>query len=161
MFGRMTRTMLPVHTNLLNPKDSALVKQNQILRDNRKAWYYNQHARDLEHLAEGQTVRMRPLVNNKGNWEKGTVLRRLDEISYEIVAGSNVFRRNRVDVKPTSEDSITEARENTEPNSQESNPQIPNENDALEQPTQDEPKPTLRRSTRERTVPKYFKEYVT
>ena len=64
MFGRMTRTMLPVQSNLLSPKDSALIKQNQKLRDSRKAWYYNQHARDLDHLAEGQTVRMRPLVNN-------------------------------------------------------------------------------------------------
>ena len=64
MFGRMACIMLPMHSNLLNPKDSALIKQNQKLRDSRKAWYYNQHVHDLEHLAEGQTVRMRPLVNN-------------------------------------------------------------------------------------------------
>ena len=36
MFGRMICTMLPVHSNLLNPKDSALIKQNQQLQDSRK-----------------------------------------------------------------------------------------------------------------------------
>ena len=169
MFGRMTRTMLPVHSNLLNPKDSALIKQNQKLQDSRKAWYYNQHAHDLVHLAEGQTVRMRPLINNKGQWERGTILKQLDERSYEIESGSNVFRRNRVDIRPTNENSVSDTRENTEVNLPDIFPQVPNKNEALEPSIMHEPKAphhvheptTLRRSTRECTVPKYLKEYVT
>ena len=170
MFGRMTRTMLPVHSNLLNPKDSALVKQNQTLRDCRKAWHYNQHACDLEHLAEEQTVRMKPLVNNKGHWERGTILKELDKWSYEIESGSSVFHRNRVDITPTNENSVSDTRENTEVNSSDIFPQVPNGNEALEPfimhepkapPQVHEPTTTLRHSTRERTVPKYLKEYVT
>ena len=166
MFGRMTRTMLPVHTNLLNPKDSALIKQNQKLRDSRKVWYYNQNACDLEHLAEGQTVRMRPLINKKGHWERGTIPKQLDKWSYEIESGSNVFCRNRVDIRPTNDNSVSDTRENTEVKLPDI-VQVPNENEAQEPsnvhepkepPQVHKPKTTLRRSTREHTVPKYLKD---
>ena len=90
-------------------------------------------------------LRMRPLVNNKCHWERGTILKQIDKQSYDIESGSNVFRRNRADIRSTNKNSVSDTRENVEVN-------LP---DIVHEPT------TLRRSTRERTVPKYQKEYVT
>ncbi len=39
----------------------------------------------------------------KKEWEKGVVLRRLDERSYEIETPSGTFRRNRIDLRKTPE----------------------------------------------------------
>lgn len=103
MLGRMTRSTVPVKPDLLKPQESAEVKRNRMLRDMRKKWYYDQHAKDLEVLEEGQVVRMRPLVQGSEKWRKGLVTRRLDERSYEVEHDGRLFRRNRQDLRLSEE----------------------------------------------------------
>ena len=65
--------------------------------------YYNRHTKDLEELEEGNVVRMRPFQLGKKTWDKALVKKRLDERSYEIEANDTTYRRNRVDIKKTTE----------------------------------------------------------
>ena len=75
------------------------MKQNQ----ERQSWYYNKKSKDLPPLAEGDVVRMSPYKIGDKSWQKGVVLRRLDERSYDVETDTDTVRRNRVDLKPTIE----------------------------------------------------------
>ena len=101
MFGHMTRTLLPVCSKNLKPKDSETVKGNNKLRNWRKEWYYNKGAKDLDAL-QGDTVGLRPMVLTD-KWRKGTVLQRHDERSYEVECEGTTYRRNRRDLRRTDE----------------------------------------------------------
>ena len=48
-------------------------------------------------------MRMRPFKLGQKAWEKATVTKRYDERSYEIETDLGIYRRNRVDLKRTSE----------------------------------------------------------
>ena len=65
--------------------------------------YYNKKSKDLPSLFEGDVVRMRPYKIGDKSWQKGVVLKRLDERSYDVETDTNTYRRNRVDLKRTSE----------------------------------------------------------
>ena len=43
---------------------------------------------------EGDTVILQPFVNRKAPWAKGQVIRRLDDLSYEVRSGDHTYRRN-------------------------------------------------------------------
>ena len=109
LMGRRARTLLPMTSQLLEPrgKDSnqheiEKMKENQA----KQAHYYNRHARDLPHLNEGDTVRMKPFELGKRTWDKGVVSSRVDARSYEILTDSNTtVRRNRVHLRRTPESS--------------------------------------------------------
>jgi hypothetical protein len=103
MFGRMTRTLLPVKTSKLKPQESETMKVNRRLQNDRKEWYYNKHAKDMQPLNEGEVVRMRPMVKNSDKWRKGKVTKRLDERSYEVECEGTIYRRNRIDLRNTNE----------------------------------------------------------
>ena len=105
MFGRRTRTLLPMCEKLLKPQsvDVEYNKKTKKLRNNRSSWYYNKKAKDLECLSEGDIVRMKPLVAGKDRWSKGIVKKRLDERSYEVATETGTFRRNRIHLKKVQE----------------------------------------------------------
>ena len=69
--------------------------------------YFDQHTKPLAPLEEGDMVRIQPFTSNKKTWSHGEVLRRLDDRSYDIKAGNQVIRRNRVHLKPTNENPLT------------------------------------------------------
>ena len=52
---------------------------------------------------EGDTVILQPFVNRKAPWAKGQVIRRLDDLSYEVRSGDHTYRRNRTHLKLTNE----------------------------------------------------------
>ena len=103
--GRRTRTLLPTSSNLLKPKEinTEHVKQNKKYSNLRSAMYYNIGSKDLDPLNEGDVVRIKPTVMGKKSWEKGTIVERLDERSYNVLSDSGVLRRNRVHLKRTKE----------------------------------------------------------
>ena len=107
-FGRMTRTLLPVNIEKLKAADSETTKINRRLRDFRKEWYHDKHAKDLEILEEGEVVRMRPLVANSKKWRKAVVVTRCDERSYEVECEGHTYRRNRIDLKVSRENTSEE-----------------------------------------------------
>ena len=65
----------------------------------RQANYYNQEAKDLPSLEEGDVVRMRPFRLGQKAWEKATVVKRYNERSYEVETDTGSYRRNRVDLQ--------------------------------------------------------------
>lgn len=103
--GRRTRTLLPTSSNLLKPKEisNEHVKQSKKYSNLKSSLYYNKGSKDLDPLCEGDTVRIKPTVMNKKTWEKGTVLERLDERSYNVSCDSGVIRRNRVHLRKSNE----------------------------------------------------------
>ena len=97
LLGGRTRSLLPSTRSLLkprNPLDHYEMKQLQ-LNQKRQQKYYNRSAHDLPALNVGDTVRMKPFVLGKHDWNKGKVIRRLDQRSYEIQSHGSTYRRNR------------------------------------------------------------------
>jgi transposase InsO family protein len=109
-FGRRTRTLLPVTSELLRPQgfDPESTKERRRISQAKQAHYYNKHAKDLDALEEGDIVRMRPFQLSKKTWDKALVKRRLDDRSYEVEYNDTTYRRNRVDLKKTQEVPIDE-----------------------------------------------------
>ena len=108
LMGRRTRTLLPTTETLLKPDGIpgkmllGLAKTTQ----QRQAKYYNQHARDLPLLEEGDRVRLQPFQRNRP-WQSGTVVKRLDERSYEVETESgSVLRRNRVYLRKSADTKV-------------------------------------------------------
>ena len=103
--GRCTKTLLPATSELLKPHGTHVesTKERRKIAQAKQAHYYNRHAKDLEELEEGDVVRMRPFQLGKKTWDKALVKKRLDERSYEIEANDTTYRRNRVDIKKTTE----------------------------------------------------------
>ena len=50
-------------------------------------------------LKEGDRVRLKPFRLGQKGWNKGTVVERLDERSYDIETSDGMYRRNRVHIR--------------------------------------------------------------
>ena len=75
--------------------DKLKVKHNQTMQ----ATYYNRRANDLPVLKEGDRVRLKPFRIGQKGWNKGTVVARLDERSYDIETPDGMYRRNRIHIR--------------------------------------------------------------
>ena len=74
------------------------------MRQAQQSKYYNQHARDLPAVAEGNVVRMKPFQLGTKIWKKGIVTSWLDERSYVVeTPDSETYRRNRYHLSKTKE----------------------------------------------------------
>ena len=106
--GRRTRTRLPMVSKLLEPQhvDAQFAKERKKLKNAKSKWYYDRGARDLESLSDDDNVRMKPSVIGKHNWERGKIVKRLDERSYLIESNDRLFRRNRVHLRKTADDAV-------------------------------------------------------
>lgn len=103
LLNRRTRTLLPTSETLLRPKVHLDVDKVKLHASQRKqAKTYNEHAKPLPPLEEGDVVRMKPFQMQK-KWSKGIVIKRLDERSYEVETDNGNYRRNRVHLKKTEE----------------------------------------------------------
>ena len=91
LLNRTTRSLLPMSAGLLKPSvaDEDTTRTKLRLRQ-------QQGARDLDPLAKGDPVRVKPWQVGKKEWQKGVVKKRLDERSYEVELPQGVLRRNRV-----------------------------------------------------------------
>ena len=105
LMNRRTKTQLPTAGKLLRPSVRPYEREGRRLKDRQRkqAKYYNQRAKDLPVLHEGDAVRLKPFIKGRKVWEKGTVTQRLDERSYEVETPKGYLRRNRVHLKHTSE----------------------------------------------------------
>jgi hypothetical protein len=106
--NRRTRSLLPMTSNLLEPQN---INKNNVKcgiqrNQTKQAFYYDKNSKDLSTLEEGDTVRMKPFtLKSNATWEKGTITKRLDDRSYQVETDSGSFRRNRVHLRKTDENS--------------------------------------------------------
>lgn len=109
LMNRRTRTTLPMSASLLQPRSIDTCKERMKMKQRqlKQAHYYNRTAHDLPVLEEGDTVRMKPHILGQKQWQKGEVLKRLDERSYEVETPSGVYRRNRMHLRRTEEPTST------------------------------------------------------
>ena len=106
LLNRRTKTPLPTSRALLQPRVTYPGKDQQNLakRQEEQVRYFNQGARSLRELAEGDVVRMKPFRLGDKVWKKATVTARLDERSYNVeTSDGGVYRRNRCNLRKTPE----------------------------------------------------------
>ena len=145
--GRRARTLLQMTSSLLMPSqiDTAFAK--------RLSWYYDNGAKDLNPLHEGDTVRIKPCILGQKTWKRETVNKRLDERSYEFETKSGVLRRNRVYLNRTNEnreqnDSVIEREEITTENPRDAQIEQSSEREESATHPEQEEEATTRRSER-------------
>ena len=104
MNNRRGRTRLPLTSLMLQPNslDTSKEKTKLETRQMRQCKYYNRSATDLPILEEGDTVRIKP-TKGENEWKKGVISKKINERSYEVTTSENTYRRNRVDLKRTTE----------------------------------------------------------
>lgn len=105
MFGRRTRTLLPMAKRLLMPEDKSRDDHYQKLLKNKEkqAKYYNKNAKDIEPLKPGDIVRVSPLAKNQP-WRKAKVEAEEGIRSYRIqTEDGSSFRRNQLHLRATTE----------------------------------------------------------
>ena len=103
--GRRTKTKIPTTHSALKPMQhqSKHEMQQLMLNQKRQAHYFNRHSKTLSELDEGDVVRMKPFRLGDDKWKKATVIRRLDERSYEVMHHNQVYRRNREHLRSSRE----------------------------------------------------------
>jgi len=86
LMNRRTKTVLPTSRALLQPRMTYPEKDqpNLAKRQKQQVRYFNQGARDLRDLAEGDVVRMKPFRLGDKVWKKAIVTAHLDERSYSL-----------------------------------------------------------------------------
>ena len=91
LFGRRTRTKLPMAQTLLHTPETCSVKNALFASKNKQAAYYNRHTKEKPSLKVGQTVRFQP--DDSGEWRKGTIKQTLPFRSYDIQLEDGSTRR--------------------------------------------------------------------
>jgi transposase InsO family protein len=101
LFGRRTRTQVPISKSLLEPAVPS-TKRELEKRKQKQAHYYNRGAVELAELKPGQIVKFRPPGSNK--WVSARVDRQIDIRCYNIrTEDGRKFRRNRRQLRETLE----------------------------------------------------------
>uniref|UniRef100_A0A673XZC2 Integrase catalytic domain-containing protein n=1 Tax=Salmo trutta TaxID=8032 RepID=A0A673XZC2_SALTR len=96
LMGRRTKTLLIMSENLLGPVMANCQPENFKERQQRQAKYYDTSVKDLTELQRDDRVRFQPLTGQKQWWQRATVVRPVEQRSYEVkTEQEQVFRRNR------------------------------------------------------------------
>ncbi len=103
LFGRRTRSRIPMTSKLLKPETVTNAETKLKESKAKQAYYYDKEAKELKPLHEGDTVRVQP-NKGKSKWIQATVQRQVDVRSYEVATeDGRIFRRNRRHLRKTSE----------------------------------------------------------
>ena len=98
LFGRRTRTKVPVSKKLLKPKIASNVEEQLISRKESQAKYYNRGTHELIELKPGQQVMFKAPKSDK--WVKAKVNNQVDIRSYQIrTEDGRLYRRNRRQIR--------------------------------------------------------------
>ena len=105
IFGRRTRTLIPIKSSLLKPKSPTEVTKFKKLKHRKQKTYYDRSAKELPSLNKGDTVRVKPHANQQSKeWKKAQVLRQVNTRSYKVQQeDGRIFIRNRKHLKATTE----------------------------------------------------------
>ena len=156
LYGRRTRTRLPVAKTLLEPHVITNVPEMIERRKQKQKHYYDQHTQELPKLDNGDAIRMR--LPGEKEWSLGQVIGDAGNRSYLVEVNGKQYRRNRrwlratpEKLEPSETTEPTELTEQTEASSEE----LPQ---PLVVPTQVVPEPPSR-PTRERHPPRWLQDY--
>lgn len=116
LMNRRTKTLLPTKGSLLKPcieNGDSVTKRLKGAKD-RQAHYYNQGAKELPPLNQGDTVRLSPSPGfGKDAWTKGVVNKQVNIRSYDVTTDDGrSFRRNRRHLRLSKENSSVVNQEN-------------------------------------------------
>ena len=101
IFGRRTRSTIPMTSDRLNTTDSMETKVRKEDHVASKVNSMNKNLHDLSILKPGQTVRLQPIANNSEEWKEGTIIQQLKSRTYEVESDGKKYRRNRSFVRPS------------------------------------------------------------
>ncbi|CAH8491041.1 unnamed protein product [Dicrocoelium dendriticum] len=101
LFGRRTRTLLPIANTLLQPEIPSQSLMYERLRERmlRQKKYYDRGTKQLPRLLPGDEVWVAPTPGANGSWRRGRVEGLKGERSYDVRVGDSLFRRNRVQLR--------------------------------------------------------------
>ena len=168
LMSRTTRTKIPVAQELLKPQLATGVKQQLVTCQQQQARYYNQGAKPLTALKPQEAVRLR----QGKTWVPALVDAKAETPRSYLVttASGQQYRRNRKDLLQTTEtppvisvpedndeNHTTETSQTFQTPVTEEQPDVPAHATA---PIEPAPTPPPRRSTRNRSFPNRFKDYV-
>ena len=90
LFGRLTKTLLPLSESLLKTDKSVsdLLKRGRV----KQAKYFDQHSKHLSELKSGDLVRMKLPGNTQ--WSQAVVTSKIAPRSYNVEANGKAYRRN-------------------------------------------------------------------
>ena len=99
LFGRRTKTLLPLTESLLktNRSVSDLLKKDRV----KQAKYFDQHSKHHSELKSGDLVRMK--LPGKTQWSQAVVTSKIAPRSYKVEANGKAYRRNRKQLRSTKE----------------------------------------------------------
>ena len=100
--GRQCKTKLPMSKALLHPRYPIEEDQSALhVQKVKQAHYYNRHVKPLQPLHPEETVRMQ--LPGESTWTAGTCVWTAGPRSYDIVVGSQHYRRNHRQILRTNE----------------------------------------------------------
>ena len=111
LYGRRTRTCLPVAKTLLEPRVITNVPKMIEMRKQKQKHYYDQHTHELPKLDNGDAIRMR--LPGEKEWSLGQVIGDVGNRSYQVEVNGKQYRRNRRWLRATPE--TLEPSETSEP----------------------------------------------
>ena len=111
LYGRRTRTRLPVAQTLLVPHVITDIPERIKVRKQKQKFYYDRHARELPKLCEGDAIRMR--LPGESKWSLGRVISDVGNRSYVVEVNGKQYRRNRRYLRTTPEELELEEFEET------------------------------------------------
>ena len=93
LYGRRTRTLLPVSANLLKPETPQQVPAKLKVAQQNQAEHYNKRARTLGPLKIGDPVYLR--LPGSTTWSLGVCKKLVAPRSYQVECNGTTYRRNR------------------------------------------------------------------
>ena len=158
LYGRRTRTRLPVAKTLPEPQVITNVPDKIEMRKQKQKYYYDQHSHELPKLRDGDAIKIQ-LPGDK-EWSLGQVIGDVGNRSYLVEVNGKQYCRNRRWLRATAEElessETNELPEQTEPPEASSDdlpqPVVP------PTPVASEPH-TASRPTRERRPPLWLQDY--
>lgn len=101
LFGRRTRSTLPMTDNKLLTQSSTQTKVKKEDCTATKVVHVNRHLHELQPLRIGQAVRMQPIDNSK-EWKEAVVTAQVSKRSYNVQdERGRTYKRNRALIRPT------------------------------------------------------------
>ena len=151
LISRRTKTTLPINEKLLQPEIQNNVKEKLEVKRQHSKYYHDRTAKSLPQLQIGQPIYVKPYNKDSEPWKPGLITNKLSDRSYIINTQGQTMRRNRIHLKPRSNN-----HENTPDNPVEidydpitsNNHACEKQQETSEKPSS--PQPLLRRSSRPR-----------
>ena len=102
LYGRRTRTRLPVAKQLLTPQVITDVPEKIKIRKQKQKYYYDRHSHELPKFLDGDAIRMR--LPCEKEWSLGRVIGEEGTRSYLVKVNGKHYRRNRKWLRATPEE---------------------------------------------------------